>query len=171
MSYIEKTLMSEERILYRTQLHKIIFASAVIWWMCALFLLIFGRFYPLLNSIVMYPYGLYHWLSGATFFLGFWALLRAWVAWSTSEYGLTNRRVVAKEGWIRRVIVDVLLSKVESVQIRQSVLGRIFGYGCVIICGTGGSRDPFYRVCNPVVFHQKVQQQIERMQRRGQSDA
>ena len=55
----------------------------------------------------------------------------------TYDYAITNKRVIAKSGLIKRDVMEIRLGKVESVDVKQSILGRIFGYGDVVLTGTG----------------------------------
>ena len=73
------------------------------------------------------------------------------------EYGLTNKRVVTKSGIISRNTEEMKLSKIETVEVKQGILGRILGYGNVVCTGTGISNVVFHSVSNPI----KVKKQIE----------
>ena len=68
-----------------------------------------------------------------------------------------------KVGFIRRNSLEIFLHKIESVYVEQSLFGRIFNYGVIVIAGTGGSKDPFPFIPNPLLFRRKVQEQIEKM--------
>ena len=52
------------------------------------------------------------------------------------DQGVTSKRVIQKRGWIKRDIEEMRLSKIETVEYNQSILGRIFGYGNVKVTGT-----------------------------------
>jgi hypothetical protein len=71
----------------------------------------------------------------------------------TTELVLTNKRVTAKFGFINRRTIDLKIEKVESVQIRQSVLGRIFNYGSIVLAGTGTPQEAVPDIANPLAFH------------------
>ena len=86
----------------------------------------------------------------------------ACITYYSSEYGLTTKRVLVKVGFIRRRSIEILLQRVESIQVDQTLWGRLWGYGTIIICGTGGSRDPFYRIADPLTFRREVQEQLEK---------
>ena len=164
MSYIEKNLMDGEVILYRARLHRIVFAEAVIWFIFAIILFGLSR-EPHLSAK----------LAGGLFFLfvgGFFLLIavnkaiESLVKYSSSEFGITNQRVLLKTGFIRRKSLEVLLSKVEAIQVNQDILGRIFGYGSIMVSGTGGTRDIFHKISNPLEFRKKIQEQIAAIQNR-----
>lgn len=69
-----------------------------------------------------------------------------------------------KLGLVRRYSLEIFFNKIESIQITQSIPGRILDYGAIIICGTGGSKDPFYFIPSPLNFRKQVQAQMEKMQ-------
>ncbi|PID77543.1 MAG: hypothetical protein CSB24_00880 [Deltaproteobacteria bacterium] len=74
---------------------------------------------------------------------------------ATSEFVITNRRVVIKVGWFNHDAFEMNLSKIESVNVSQSLLGRILGYGTIIIIGTGGSKEMFHNISRPKDFKRK----------------
>ena len=81
-----------------------------------------------------------HWIV----FLSLRGFLTLWVLplierW-TSEFAITNKRVIVKQGLISRQTLELNLQRVESVSVDQSILGRILGYGTITIIGTGGNR-------------------------------
>jgi uncharacterized membrane protein YdbT with pleckstrin-like domain len=80
---------------------------------------------------------------------------------------VTNKRVIAKVGVITRRTVDMLLSRVESVGVEETVMGRMLGYGTVTLRGTGGTPESFNKIAHPLEFRTQVQQQIDGMQTKG----
>lgn len=81
------------------------------------------------------------------------------VRWS-SEFAITNRRVVIKTGLIQRRTVELNIHQVESVNIEQSILGRLFDYGTVTIVGSGGTKEVFAYIERPLEFRRAYQQQV-----------
>jgi uncharacterized membrane protein YdbT with pleckstrin-like domain len=79
------------------------------------------------------------------------------VAFVTSEFAVTNKRLIVKVGVLRRRIVEMQLSKVEAIAVDQSLLGRIFGYGNIVVTGTGGTKEPFSAISSPLKFRRAVQ--------------
>ena len=69
-----------------------------------------------------------------------------------------------KTGLVRRNSFEVLLTKVEGIQVNQTISGRIFDYGTVVITGTGGSADPFLYIAKPLDFRRKIQEQVSVVQ-------
>lgn len=74
------------------------------------------------------------------------------------EFAITNKRVIIKTGWISRSIFEINHSKIESVNVDQSILGRIFNYGSINIIGSGGTKGIFHTIKNPFVFRSKIQE-------------
>lgn len=79
----------------------------------------------------------------------------------TTELALTNKRVIAKTGFIRRDTVELRLEKVEGLIINQGIIGRIFNYGTVIVSGTGGIRTPIPFITSPIAFRRVVNEFLE----------
>lgn len=82
---------------------------------------------------------------------------------ATHEFGVTDRRVIARMGWIGTRTVDLSVAKVESLVIEQGVWGRLFGYGDVKVVGTGGSAESFRGVKDPIGFRKAVNAASDRM--------
>jgi uncharacterized membrane protein YdbT with pleckstrin-like domain len=100
----------------------------------------------------------YHWII----FFSLRALLTLFVAplidkW-TDEFAITNKRVIVKTGLISRRTVELNLSKLESVNVDQSILGRILGFGTLHLVGTGGTREVFLNIKKPLTFRKKFQE-------------
>ena len=79
----------------------------------------------------------------------------------STEVGVSNRRVLIKKGLFSERSIEVLLPKIESIGVRQSVLGRMLGYGSVIVRGTGGTFETFDKIRQPSEFRRQVQAQVE----------
>jgi len=77
---------------------------------------------------------------------------------ATSEFAITNKRVVIKTGLISRRTLEMNLPKIESVNVDQSILGRILGYGTIMVIGTGGTRESFAGIADPLTFRKKFQE-------------
>ena len=79
--------------------------------------------------------------------------------WS-SEYAITNKRVIIKVGLIRRRTIEMNAQKVESIAVDQSILGRILGYGDITVIGTGATKETFVQISNPIQFR-KIFQEVQ----------
>ena len=84
----------------------------------------------------------------------------AFVSRNATEMAVTNKRVIAKTGLADRRTIEILLSRVESIAVEEPPLGRILGYGTVIVRGIGGTPESFERIQNPLKFREQVQSQI-----------
>lgn len=150
MSYIDNNLMDGESVLYRTHLHWIIFLWPVIWLIIAvLFFRGLSEYNPIGGVFTL-----------ITVITGVYSFLH----YKTSEFGITNKRVIVKVGIIRRNSLEVLLNKVEGIQVKQGIIGRILGYGTIIVSGTGGTQDPFHKISTPLEFRKQAQEQIASVQ-------
>ncbi|HVO91865.1 MAG TPA: PH domain-containing protein [Terriglobales bacterium] len=140
MGYIESTLLPDETIVYKAKLHWIIFWKAI-----ALIILsvIFLFILPLGGVIALA--------------IGVLGLISPLIAHTTSEFGVTDKRVIIKVGLIRRRTLELLLRHVEAILVDQSVMGRLFNYGSVTLTGTGGVRETFDNIANPLEFRRRVQ--------------
>jgi uncharacterized membrane protein YdbT with pleckstrin-like domain len=100
----------------------------------------------------------YHWII----FFNFRALLTLFIAPMldrfSDEFAITNRRVIMKTGLISRKTLEMNLSKIESVNVDQSILGRMLGYGSIKIIGTGGTTEEFRNIREPLTFRKKFQE-------------
>ncbi len=168
MDYIESSLQPEEQIIFATRPHWVIFSSAGVGFVIAYLLL------WLLPSVSVNLPSFFslipHFTAFIAFFIVFILFIRALIAYKTTEYGLTNRRVLMKTGWIQRNSLDIFLNRIEAVQVEQSIPGRFLNYGTLVIVGTGGTKDPFLYVPDPFNFQKKIQQQVSDFQKKSGSN-
>jgi uncharacterized membrane protein YdbT with pleckstrin-like domain len=139
MSYIKSILRSDENVVFKTKRHWIIFVWPVFFAFIGLSFITNNQFF----------WGL----------LLFIPMVLAFIDYQTSEFAVTNKRVVAKVGFIRRNSIEVLLTKVEGIRIEQSILGRMLNYGA-IITGAAGSSNPFTSIANPIQVRRSVDEQL-----------
>jgi uncharacterized membrane protein YdbT with pleckstrin-like domain len=88
-------------------------------------------------------------------------LLKAYIKVATTELAVTNRRVVAKFGFLRRTTIELLHAKVESLRVEQTIPGRIFNFGSILIHGTGGATTPIPDIARPLAFRTRALTIIE----------
>ncbi len=88
------------------------------------------------------------------FGLGLIFLLPVLVRHFTTELAITDKRVIAKFGLISRKTIEINIKKIESVQVVQSILGRLFGYGSIIVSGAGNPQAPIPNISNPMSFRE-----------------
>jgi uncharacterized membrane protein YdbT with pleckstrin-like domain len=108
-----------------------------------------------------------HWMIffwPAIFFFLVVPLVAAMIRNATSEFAVTNRRVIVKVGLINRNTLELNLAKVESIGVDQSLLGRMLNYGTIVVVGTGGTREPFANISHPLDFRRAVNEATAEMQ-------
>ncbi|WP_315836811.1 PH domain-containing protein [Bradyrhizobium prioriisuperbiae] len=149
--YIEQILQPGEKVLYSTTLHGIIYLPAVIAWIVAL-----GCF--VMERRAQTDGGNMAWLSlaGLAAIGAVYWTVKAWFQRWITETDVTSLRVVHKEGFIQRNTFEMNLDKVESVDVDQSILGRIFGYGNVTIFGVGEGRKTIEMIASPLQFRNHI---------------
>lgn len=79
-------------------------------------------------------------------------LIWAYIRYKTTELAITNKRVIAKFGFISRRTIELNINKVESIQVDQHVLGRMFNYGSLVISGAGTPQAPIPGISDPLQF-------------------
>jgi uncharacterized membrane protein YdbT with pleckstrin-like domain len=149
VSYIDRHLLPGEVVVYRTRLHWKLFVV------------------PVLASLVMAALAI--WALSAD--RRVWAipplvialvlLLSAWIQRRNSEFAVTSKRVIIKLGVITTRSMELLLSKIEGITVTQSLMGRMFGYGEIVVTGSGGTQEPFDSIQSPLDFRQAVQAATE----------
>jgi uncharacterized membrane protein YdbT with pleckstrin-like domain len=88
--------------------------------------------------------------------IGLWFLFLAWIRRLSTELAVTNRRVIHKTGIFSRSSQEMNREKVESVDVQQSLPGRIFGYGTILVRGVGSSWEPFAHIADPLAFRSNI---------------
>ncbi len=158
MSYIDKNLTAGETVLYRTRLHWV----SILW--SVVFAALFGIVGLLLVVVALSDIkgsgdamwiGLFFIVVAAG--LGFLGKLRR----NSVEMAVTNKRVIIKVGLFSKRTIELFLAKVESIGVNQGILGRVLGYGSVVVRGTGGTAEPFKHVEHPEDFRHQVQHHME----------
>ena len=94
--------------------------------------------------------------------IGLFFLVAAWINVRSTEIAITNRRVIAKFGFIKRHTVEINLEKVEALRVEQGVLGRMLNYGTLFISGAGTSVAPIPNIADPLVFRRKFMEATNR---------
>jgi len=161
LSYIEKHLIPGETLQYQTKLHWIVMLGHVgltaFFVLAGLALLVFSwntRHSGESHSNILI------WLALAAFFVAAILLGVGLIKRSATVMALTNKRVIVKTGLASRRTLELLLSRIESVVVEEPAMGRVLGYGTVIIRGTGGTPETFDKIAHPLEFRAQVQGQI-----------
>ena len=150
MGYVEDNLMPGEEVTYRAHLHWVIYVRAILIALLGVVLLVIER------ALGREP-GPISLLGVAVLIVAALVWFVQWVKSRTSQFAVTNKRVIVKVGLIRRDTLELLLSKVESIGVDQTVTGRIVGYGSIVVVGTGGTRETFRNIARPLDFRKHVQ--------------
>jgi len=123
-SYVESALTEGERVLYQGRLS---------WW---------TQFPLTALGVLLLP------LFGAGLIL----IGIAWIRLRSTELAITNKRVITKLGLVSRDTLELNLQKIETVQVQQSVRGRLLNYGTLIIAGGGVTQEPIHGLADPMEF-------------------
>jgi uncharacterized membrane protein YdbT with pleckstrin-like domain len=102
-----------------------------------------------------------HWIVFLSLKALFTLFILPLVARATSEFAVTNRRVIIKIGLVSRKTVELKLDKLESIGVEQTIPGRILGYGTIVVRGTGGTNEPFRGIARPLDFRRAVNEATE----------
>jgi uncharacterized membrane protein YdbT with pleckstrin-like domain len=150
MSYLDDHLLQGEQIVYRARLHWIIFGAAI-------GVVALGAAVGLLLQLTQRDY----WYVGAAIAgIGLLLAIGPTIRYISSEFAITDKRVLSKLGFIERESDETLLSKVEAIGVDQGILGRLLGFGTVTITGTGGTQEPFPMISQPLEFRRQIQSQV-----------
>jgi uncharacterized membrane protein YdbT with pleckstrin-like domain len=150
--YIDDILQPGEKVLYSTNAHWMFYLPAIAAWIVVLILLVLSG----MTSAVPYLM-LVCWASAAVVAIAalFWTL-KAWFHRWTTETDVTNMRVVHKSGFIQRRTFEMALDKIESVDVEQSILGRVLNYGNVTINGVGEGKETIRTIASPLAFRSAI---------------
>ena len=150
MSYLDDHLLAGEAIVYRARLHWTTFLTSIV-------VVLLGIGLAILLQVVQPAYT----LAGAALAgVGLLLAIGPAIRYLSSEFAVTDKRVLGKVGFIERESAETLLSKIEAIAVDQGVIGRILGFGTVTITGTGGTQEPFPRISDPLEFRRQIQNQI-----------
>ena len=148
MRYVRRVLQPGETVVYATRLHWLIYIHTILL-SIACIILAGAAVSTSDNQGISLALG----ISAVIFaLLALSAGLRAFIRRVTTELAVTDHRVIYKSGLLSRHTIEMNRDKVESVDVDQSFLGRIFGYGTVIVRGTGGSLEPMRNIGDPLTF-------------------
>jgi uncharacterized membrane protein YdbT with pleckstrin-like domain len=145
--YIDEILQPGEKVLYSTNLHWIFYWRAIATWILALVLLVLSRA-TVTEGIILLCLS----ASAVAALIALYWSVAAWFHRWTTETDVTNMRVVHKSGFIQRRTFEMSLDKVESVDVTQSILGRILNYGDVTILGVGEGKETISTIASPLRF-------------------
>jgi uncharacterized membrane protein YdbT with pleckstrin-like domain len=148
--YIDDILQPGEKVLYSTNAHWIFYLPAIAAWTVALVLLVLSRMAADTPELICLALATIAALAGL-----YWAA-KAWFHRWTTETDVTNLRVVHKTGFIKRRTFEMSLDKVESVDVNQSILGRLLNYGNVTVRGVGEGAETIQTIAAPLDFRNHI---------------
>ena len=149
MSYVDSILEPGEHVVFRTRLSWTLYARAIGLAVVAAALAAVGAAFPGVGLYVAVVAALVALAAAVSF-------LRAWFRRWTTEIAVTERRVILKRGFIRRHTVEMNMQKVESVDVDQTQLGRLFDYGSVTIRGTGSTFETLRMIDEPLKLRSTI---------------
>lgn len=148
MSYVRSVLQPGEQVRRVTSIHWIGY------WRGVAVLLLAAVTYSL--SETRFLPGIWRYMAYALVLVAVALLIQQWLRWWVTEIAITDRRVIYKKGLIRRQTNEMNMDKVESVQIDQSILGRILDYGDVTILGTGEGFETLRTIAGPIELRNSI---------------
>ena len=149
--YIDDILQPGEKVLYSTNAHWIFYLPAIAAWIAAIFLFALSR-QTTTESLVLLCLA----ASAVVAIVALYWTLRAWFHRWTTETDVTNMRVVHKTGFVKRRTFEMSLDKVESVDVNQSIAGRILNYGDVTVRGVGEGAETIDSIAAPLEFRNHI---------------
>ncbi len=135
MSYVQSVITPGEVLIAQAKTHWFIYVGPACWLMLSLVLMVF-----------VLPLGVVLLVLSLVLFL------RAWLYSYSTELAVTSKRIIAKFGFIRRSTVELRHDKVESLQVEQGIIGRIFDFGSIVVTGSGGTHAPIPYISRPLRF-------------------
>lgn len=152
MAYLRHIVQPGENVIFDGHLHWIIYRKAIFFLICTLIAAAAAAYFR--DTHYRWPAGL---AVAAIFGLLTLAFaIHAWWRSFTTEIAVTTARVIYKTGFIRRHTVEMNMDKVESVDVDQSLLGRILDYGTVDIRGTGASIEQLEHIAHPLELRNAI---------------
>jgi uncharacterized membrane protein YdbT with pleckstrin-like domain len=149
--YIDDILQPGEKVLYSTNAHWIFYGPAILAWIVAIVLLLLSRATTTEGVVLLCLSA-----SAVVAIAALYWTIKAWFHRWTTETDVTNLRVVHKTGFIKRRTFEISLDKIESVDVDQSILGRLVDYGDVIIHGVGEGVEPIRTIASPLKFRSHI---------------
>lgn len=151
MSYLDRNLLPDERVLFRTKKSLIVFFYPVVWLIFSVFATEYMQKDMILQMLIWAP-----WLLAAVL----WG--SAWLNYYFSEFAVTNKRVMMREGFFVRHSNEVRLATVSQVNVEQSLIGQMLNYGTVAI-NAFGAFDAYPLIAKPFQFQQAVNEQLDQV--------
>ena len=159
--YVRSTLQPNERPMFKTTFSWVLFVRPVIYILIAMELVYLGVSNDEEIGLLI-PNQVLFYLGILLLLLKVPSLISRIIAFITSEFVITDRRILIKAGWIRRSTLEMFVAKVESVSVYQGIAGRLLNYGSLTIRGTGTTTETYLMIARPVEFRNWVQRVSDR---------
>jgi uncharacterized membrane protein YdbT with pleckstrin-like domain len=156
MSYVRKVLLPGEQIIYETGLHWLVYGRAIVLFVIAAALSVGALYVPHDSQNLANSQNLVFGVAGIVLALAIIAAISAAIHRVTTELAVTDQRVIFKRGIFARYTIEMNRSKVESVDVDQSILGRIMNYGDVTIRGVGEGFEKIQTIASPLAFRSAI---------------
>lgn len=141
-NYIESNLARDEKVIEKANVS----------WLSQFWYLLFGFLFLLMGMPTK---------NNVFLVVGVVLIVIAIINVVTTELAITNRRIIAKTGLIRRNTIELKVNRVESLGVNQSILGRLFNFGSIVVKGVGGSNAPIPFISKPLEFRQQVNNYLD----------
>ena len=148
MSYVNQNLMPDEQVIYKGNVHWYVLVRGLTF-------LVFGA------TLFISSNGFFVAIGALAFAVGIGAVIQGFIYMRTTELVVTTRRIIAKFGFIKRNTVELSHDKVESLNVAQSLIGRLLDFGTVLVNGTGGNAAPVPAIAQPLSFRRAALKVLE----------
>jgi len=149
MSYIKHVIQPGEKIIMIGRLSWILYHRTIVYAVVGVILVLLEHLYWDKDPVIYATAALFAALALVSG-------IHAWFLRYTTEIAVTDKRVIYKRGFINRHTIEVNMDKVASVDVDQSVLGRMFNFGTVTVQGTGLTFEPLRRVESPLALRNAI---------------
>ena len=150
--YIDNILQPGEKVLYSTNAHWVFFLPAILLWILAAVFFVLSGMVPAGSPLIVACWA----LAAIVAVVALYKTVTAWFHRWTTETDVTNFRVVHKTGFVQRQTFEMSVDKVESVDVNQSILGRILNYGDVTVLGVGEGGKTLDMIASPLSFRNAI---------------
>lgn len=152
MGYVANNLSKNEKIVYEGKIHLFIFMPWIL--LLSIVYIVYPDGSREVDEATMLSIDIFMVIS----ILG---VIHSFLYKVSTEFAITNRRIISKTGFISRSTIEFNHNKIESINVEQGIFGRIFGYGSVVINGTGGVKTPIKNIAKPLRFRSEAMNIID----------
>jgi hypothetical protein len=155
MPYYTRVLQPEETVIRTGRVHWLIFWPSLFWIAIAIAIACVGEFVAQQQPQRNYCF----YAAAAIGAIGLLMLFAEHLRRASTEIVVTNRRVIYKRGMLSRFTAEMNVSKIETVDVMQSLPGRLLDYGTIIVRGTGAGIEPLRNVSDPIGLRNAIMSQ------------